>query len=108
MPILKPNKISLAVFFTLLGAAAYAADAEQQIAAISADQQIRQQQRVEALEKTIQPESAVNLGLEQKLQTAQQFQYLTSHSEKICFDIKKFILTGEDARQFTFAMHSVT
>lgn len=108
MPILKPNKISLVVFFTLLGAAAYAADAEQQIAAISADQQIRQQQRVEALEKTIQPESTVNLGLEQKLQTAQQFQYLTSHSEKICFDIKKFILTGEDARQFTFAMRSVT
>ena len=108
MPILKPNKISLAIFFTLLGASAYAADAAQQSAAISADQQIRQQQRAEALEKTLQPESAVHLGLEQKLQAAPQFQYLTSHSEKICFDIKKFVLTGDDARQFTFAMRSVT
>ena len=73
-----------------------------------ADQQIRQQQRDQALEKQLQPVATVQTGLEKQLQNTAQLQYLKSHSEDVCFDIKKFILQGEDARNFTFAMRSVT
>lgn len=48
------------------------------------------------------------MGLEKQLQTQTQRQYLKSHSEEICFDIKKFVLIGEDARNFTFALRTVT
>lgn len=47
-------------------------------------------------------------GLETQLQTQPQLQYLKSNSEDVCFEIKKFVLIGEDARQFTFAMRPVT
>ncbi|EOR07410.1 ShlB/FhaC/HecB family hemolysin secretion/activation protein [Acinetobacter sp. ANC 3926] len=68
----------------------------------------RQQQRDEALQKQIQPEPSVQTGLEKQLQHKPQLQFLKSHSEDVCFEIKKFVLIGEDARQFTFAMRPVT
>lgn len=68
----------------------------------------RQELRDEALKQQLQPEVSVNLGLEKQLQTQTQQQYLKSHSEEICFDIKKFVLIGEDARNFTFALRTVT
>ena len=67
----------------------------------------RQQQRDEALTKLVQLEPAVQTGLEKQLQNSVQLQYLKSHSEDICFEIKKFILTGKNAREFTFAMRPV-
>ena len=50
----------------------------------------RQQQRDEALTKLVQLEPAVQTGLEKQLQNSVQLQYLKSHSEDICFEIKKF------------------
>lgn len=74
---------------------------------IVADQFNRQLQRDQALEKQLQPEVSIQTGLEKQLQNSVQLQYLKSNSEDICFDIKKFILIGEDAREFTFAMRPV-
>lgn len=101
---LTQNKVALAIFVAILGNVTHAADPQN----IDADQQIRQQQRDQALEKQIQPAPTVQTGLDQSLQSKPQLQYLKSHSESVCFDIKKFVLMGEDARQFTFAMRSVT
>lgn len=75
---------------------------------IDADQQIRQQQRDQALEKQLQPTPTIQTGLEKQLQNKPQLQYLKSHSEDVCFDIKKFVLQGDDARDFTFALRSIT
>ena len=101
---LKQNKVTLAIFVAILGTVTHAADPQK----IDADQKIRQQQRDQALEKQIQPIPNVQTGLDQSLQSKPQLQYLKSHSESVCFDFKKFVLMGEDARQFTFAMCSVT
>lgn len=68
----------------------------------------RQEQRDEALQKKIQPEVNVNLGIESQKIPLKQLEYLKSNSEDICFDIKKFILMGDDARNFTFALRSIT
>ncbi|WP_445206272.1 ShlB/FhaC/HecB family hemolysin secretion/activation protein [Acinetobacter sp. KS-LM10] len=111
---LKLKKLYLAMFLTITGNAIAAElqnfDTDQQLRQqqLVADQQIRQQQRDQALEKQIQPVPSVQTGLEEKLQTQPQLQYLKSNSEDICFDVKKFILIGEDARRFTFALSSVT
>ena len=67
----------------------------------------RQQQRDEALAKLVQPEVSIQTGLDKTLQNQPQLQYLKSNSEDICFEIKKFVLIGEDAREFTFAMRPV-
>ena len=67
----------------------------------------RQQQRDEALTKLVQPDVSVQTGLEKQMQRTSQLQYLQSNSEDICFEIKKFVLIGEDAREFTFAMRPV-
>lgn len=67
-----------------------------------------QQQRDQALEKQLQPIPELQTGLEKQLQTQPQLQFLKSNSEDICFDIKKFILMGDDARTFTFALRSIT
>ena len=98
------NKITFAIGLVLLGVGANAAELQN----FDADQQNRQQQRDQALEKQIQPVSTVQTDLDQKLQSKPQLQYLKSHSEDVCFPIKKFILSGENVRQFTFAMRSVT
>ncbi|MEG6546910.1 ShlB/FhaC/HecB family hemolysin secretion/activation protein, partial [Acinetobacter bereziniae] len=100
------NKLSFAVFLTLVGTVTNAAD-PQFPQNLETDATQRQQQRDEALQKQLQPEPVVQTGLEKQLITQPQLQYLQSHSEKLCFDIKKFVLIGDDARQFTFAMRPV-
>ncbi|OBY74512.1 ShlB/FhaC/HecB family hemolysin secretion/activation protein [Acinetobacter gyllenbergii] len=92
---------------SLLGTSIYAAEPPIS-GAIQSDATQRQQQRDEALQKQIQPEPSVQTGLEKQLQSKPQLQFLKSHSEEVCFEIKKFVLIGEDARQFTFAMRPVT
>lgn len=92
---------------SLLGTSIYAAEPPTS-AAIQPDATQRQQQRDDALQKQIQPEPSVQTGLEKQLQRKPQLQFLKSHSEEVCFEIKKFVLIGEDARQFTFAMRPVT
>ncbi|MEG6548273.1 ShlB/FhaC/HecB family hemolysin secretion/activation protein, partial [Acinetobacter bereziniae] len=99
----KFNQLSLGVCLILLGTLTNAAELNN----FDADQQIRQQQRDQALEKQLQPEPVVQTGLEKQLITQPQLQYLKSHSEKLCFEIKKFVLIGDDARKFTFAMRPV-
>lgn len=103
---LKLNQISLGVCLILLGTLTNAAD-PQFPQNLETDATQRQQQRDEALQKQLQPEPVVQTGLEKQLITQPQLQYLQSHSEKLCFDIKKFVLIGDDARQFTFAMRPV-
>ncbi|MGE8654480.1 MAG: ShlB/FhaC/HecB family hemolysin secretion/activation protein [Acinetobacter gandensis] len=100
----KRYKFTLTFFIAILGGITHAAELKD----INADHQHRQQQRDDALEKQLQPIREVQTGLEKQLQSKSQLQYLKSHSENICFEIKKFILVGEDAREFTFAMRSVT
>lgn len=102
---MKKNQIF--IMFSLLGSSVYAAD-PQLGSGWELDNVQRQQQRDQALEKQLQPAATVQTGLEKQLQNTAQLQYLKSHSEDVCFDIKKFILQGEDARNFTFAMRSVT
>jgi hemolysin activation/secretion protein len=46
-------------------------------------------------------------GLEKELQQQPQLQYLKSNSEDLCFEIKKFVLIGENTCEFTFAMQPV-
>ena len=92
--------------FSLLGSSVYAADPQLR-SGWELDNVQRQQQRDQALEKQLQPTPTVQTGLDQSLQNKQQLQYLKSHSESVCFDIKKFILQGDDARNFTFAMRPV-
>ncbi|WEI18143.1 ShlB/FhaC/HecB family hemolysin secretion/activation protein [Acinetobacter proteolyticus] len=92
---------------SLLGTSIYAAEPPTS-AAIQPDATQRQQQRDDALQKQIQPEPSVQTGLEKQLQHKPQLQFLKSYSEEVCFEIKKFVMIGEDARQFTFAMRPVT
>ena len=94
----------LGLSIMLVGGSLYAADLPEG----RSDVIQRQELRDEALKQQLQPEVSVNLGLEKQLQTQTQQQYLKSHSEEICFDIKKFVLIGEDARNFTFALRTVT
>ena len=94
----------LGLSIMLVGGSLYAADLPEG----RSDVIQRQELRDEALKQQLQPEVSVNLGLEKQLQTQTQRQYLKSHSEEICFDIKKFVLIGEDARNFTFALRKVT
>ncbi|MBJ9986013.1 ShlB/FhaC/HecB family hemolysin secretion/activation protein [Acinetobacter sp. S40] len=75
---------------------------------IQADQSIRQQQRDEALQKQIQPEVNVHLDQPKMSIPSQQLQYLSSHSESPCFDIKKILLQGEDAGHFLSAFNEIT
>jgi len=103
----KFNQLSLSIFFTILAATTQAAEPPTN-PNLTADNVQRQQQRDEALQKQLQPEAVVQTGLEKQLQTHAQLQYLKSNSEDVCFKIKKFVLIGEDARQFTFAMRPVT
>lgn len=101
---MKKNQIF--IMFSLLGSSVYAADPQLR-SGWELDNVQRQQQRDQALEKQLQPTPTVQTGLDQSLQNKQQLQYLKSHSESVCFDIKKFILQGDDARNFTFAMRPV-
>lgn len=98
------KKTTLAFCLSFIGNVSQATDLLQ----LDIDQQIKQQQRDQALQKQLQPTPNVQTGLDQSLQHKPQLQYLKSHSEDICFEIKKFVLMGDDARQFTFAMRSVT
>lgn len=107
MKILKLNKVTIAVLFMILGTTTRADDPQIRPES-TADVVQRQQQRDEALQKQLQPEAVVQTGLAQQLITQPQLQYLKSHSEDVCFDIKKFVLIGDDARKFTFAMRPVT
>lgn len=93
---LKLNQISLGVCLILLGTLTNAAD-PQFPQNLETDATQRQQQRDEALQKQLQPEPVVQTGLEKQLITQPQLQYLKSHSEKLCFEIKKFVLIGDDA-----------
>lgn len=68
----------------------------------------RQQQRDETLEKRIEPTPIVQSNLDKQLLIQSDLQYLKSNSEEICFNIKKFILIGDDARHFSFALSSIT
>ncbi len=107
MNLKKIKKNQIFIMLSLLGTSIYAAEPPSR-SAIEADAIQRQQQRDEALQKQLQPEPSVQTGLETQLQTQPQLQYLKSNSEDVCFEIKKFVLIGEDARQFTFAMRPVT
>ena len=98
------KKDKIFILLGLFGTSGYAAEP----ITSSTDAVIRQQQRDEALQKQIQPTATVQTGLEKQLQSKPQLQFLKSHSEDICFEIKKFILIGDDARQFTFAMRPIT
>ena len=98
------KKDKIFILLGLFGTSVYAAEP----ITSSTDAVIRQQQRDEALQKQIQPTATVQTGLEKQLQSKPQLQFLKSHSEDICFEIKKFILIGDDARQFTFAMRPIT
>lgn len=100
----KFKKTTLVLCLGLLGNTSYAADPQ----LTQVEQIIRQQQRDQALEKQIQPEAAVNLGLEKKLQKPVELQYLKSHSETICFDIKTIELQGDEAKHFKFALKAIT
>jgi hemolysin activation/secretion protein len=102
---MKKNQIF--IMLSLLGTSIYAAEPPTS-AAIQPDATQRQQQRDDALQKQIQPEPSVQTGLEKQLQHKPQLQFLKSYSEEVCFEIKKFVMIGEDARQFTFAMRPVT
>ena len=104
---LELNKVSLAVFLTILATTTQAAEPPSN-PTLTLNPTQRQQQRDEALQKQLQPEAVVQTGLEKQLQIQPQLQYLKSNSEDVCFEIKKFVLIGEDARQFTFAMRPVT
>jgi len=111
MPRLEFKKTSLALCFGVLGGTIYAANPQvqpQPRPELEADAVIRQQQRDQALQKQLQPLPSVQTDLEKQLQTQPQLQYLKSHSEDVCFELKKFILQGDDAKQFTFAMRPVT
>lgn len=101
------KKTTLALCLSLIVVTVEAAEALDQ-QRFAADQLNRQQQREQVLEQQLQKEVNVQTGLGETLQTQTQLQYLKSHSEEICFDIKKFKLIGEDANRFTFAMRSVT
>ncbi|MDH0718092.1 ShlB/FhaC/HecB family hemolysin secretion/activation protein [Acinetobacter junii] len=104
---LKHNNITLAILLALLGTTVKAAEPQPR-PEFETDATIRQQQRDEALQKQLQPTPNVQTGLAQSLQTQPQLQYLKSHSEDVCFEIKKFVLQGNNARDFTFAMRPVT
>lgn len=67
----------------------------------------RQQQRDEQLQKQFQPQTNVNLGLEQILKTPVVQNYLASHSETPCFEIHSVRLQGELAQQFQFALQAI-
>ncbi|MEB3755165.1 ShlB/FhaC/HecB family hemolysin secretion/activation protein, partial [Acinetobacter sp. MD2(2019)] len=87
----------------------YAADPiDVQQSQLQADQSIRQQQRDDALQKQIQPDVNVNLGQPTASISAQQLQYLKSHSESTCFEIKKIHLQGDDAAHFLSAFNEIT
>lgn len=68
----------------------------------------RQEQRDEALQKQVQPEVNVNLGIEPQKIPAKQLTYLESHSETPCFNIKKIYLSGDDAAHFLTAFDEIT
>lgn len=111
MPHLELKKTSLGLYIGLLSIVSYAADPQvqpQPRPEFEADAIIRQQQRDQALEKQLQPSAEVFTGLENQLQAQPQLQYLKSNSENICFEIKKFILIGENAKDFTFALGPIT
>lgn len=67
----------------------------------------RQQQRDEQLQKQFQPQTNVNLGLEEILKTPVVQNYLASHSETPCFEINSVRLQGELAQQFQFALQAI-
>lgn len=67
----------------------------------------RQQQRDEQLQKQFQPQTNVNLGLEEILKTPIVQNYLASHSETPCFEINSVRLQGELAQQFQFALQTI-
>ncbi|WP_243897990.1 ShlB/FhaC/HecB family hemolysin secretion/activation protein [Acinetobacter soli] len=79
---------------------------QQQIDA--ANYQILQQQRDEALQKQIQPSVNVNLGQNAPALTANQRQFLQSHSETPCFAIQSILLEGDGAQQFQYTLKDVT
>ncbi len=97
MNLKKIKKNQIFIMLSLLGTSIYAAEPPSR-SAIEADAIQRQQQRDEALQKQLQPEPSVQTGLETQLQTQPQLQYLKSNSEDVCFEIKKFVLIGEDER----------
>lgn len=71
------------------------------------DAQQRQQQRDEALQKQLQPQSNVNLGLEDQLKKSTAKNFLQSGSESPCFEINSITLDGELADQFQFALKPI-
>lgn len=82
MQILRLNKITFAICFAIWGKATGAAE----LTNFDADQQIRQQQSTEVLDKQLQPEPSVQTGLEKQLQVQPQLHYLQSNSEEVCFN----------------------
>lgn len=105
---LKFKKIAFSFSFILFATKSTQAAEPFDYTNLNSDNYQRQQQRDQELQRQLQPETAVQTGLEKQFQTQAQLQYLKSNSENICFEIKKFILVGSDARQFTFAMRPVT
>ena len=86
------KKTVLALALTGTYSAAMAAEPNPQQQIDAANYQILQQQRDEALQKQIQPSVNVNLGQNAPALTANQRQFLQSHSETPCFAIQSILL----------------
>ncbi|MBO3673242.1 ShlB/FhaC/HecB family hemolysin secretion/activation protein [Acinetobacter soli] len=102
------KKTVLALALTGTYSAAMAAEPNPQQQIDAANYQILQQQRDEALQKQIQPSVNVNLGQNAPALTANQRQFLQSHSETPCFAIQSILLEGDGAQQFQYTLKDVT
>lgn len=94
---------------TVLNNTSYAVESSNEILQRQQQQDAtqRQQQRDEALQKQLQPQANVNLGLEEQLKKSTAQNFLQSGSESPCFEIKTISLDGELADQFQFALKPI-
>lgn len=72
-----------------------------------ASQTILQQQREQNLQSQVQPQSDIRLD-HLNLNKNNQDYYLSSDRESVCFEIKQFVLQGDEAERFRFALRKIT
>lgn len=72
-----------------------------------ASQTILQQQREQNLQSQVQPQSDIRLDY-LNLNKNNQDYYLSSDRESVCFEIKQFVLQGDEAERFRFALRKIT
>lgn len=108
MQVYKFNILALTVAAILSNTAYAAVDpANELLLRQQQDATQRQQQRDEALQKQLQPQTNVNLGIEEQLKKSIAKNFLQSGSESPCFEIKTISLDGELADQFQFALKPI-